>query len=97
MLELKPVFNKEGTVTAANASTINDGAAALVLMSKEKAVALGIKPLAKIIGYSDAANAPEWFTTAPAKAIPKAVAKSGLNLEQIDFFQNPTRPLLLCH
>jgi acetyl-CoA C-acetyltransferase len=87
MLELKPVFNKEGTVTAANASTINDGAAALVLMSKEKAVALGIKPLAKIIGYSDAANAPEWFTTAPAKAIPKAVAKSGLNLEQIDFFE----------
>jgi len=70
--ELKPVFSKEGTVTAANASTINDGAAALVLMSKEKAQELGVQPLARILGYADAEQAPEWFTTAPSKAIPKA-------------------------
>lgn len=84
---LRPVFNKEGTVTAANASTINDGAAALVLMSKAKAEALGLKPLAKIIGYGDAAQAPEWFTTAPSKAIPKAIEKAGLKLDDIDYFE----------
>ena len=85
--ELRPVFNKDGTVTAANASTINDGAAALVLMSREKAEELGLKPLAKIVGYGDAAMAPEWFTTAPSKAIPKALAKAGLTLEDIDYFE----------
>ena len=84
---LKPVFKKEGTVTAANASTINDGAAALVLVSKEKMDELGLKPLAKIRGYADAAQAPEWFTTSPAKAIPKALEKAGLKLEEIDFFE----------
>ncbi|MFW5705739.1 MAG: acetyl-CoA C-acyltransferase [Bacteroidota bacterium] len=84
---LKPVFTKDGTVTAANASTINDGAAALVLMSKDKAESLGLKPLAKIIGYADAAQAPEWFTTAPSKAIPKAIQKAGLKLDDIDFFE----------
>ena len=85
--QLSPVFQKEGTVTAANASTLNDGAAALVLMSKEKAEALGLKPLAKIISYADAEQAPEWFTTAPAKALPAAVAKAGLTMDQIDFFE----------
>jgi acetyl-CoA C-acetyltransferase len=85
--QLKPVFQKEGSVTAANASTLNDGAAALVLMSKEKMLELKLKPLAKIIGYADAEQAPEWFTTAPAKALPKAVAKAGLRMEQIDFFE----------
>ena len=85
--ELKPVFQKEGTVTAANASTLNDGAAALVLMSKEKAEALGLKPLAKIIGYADAEQAPEWFTTSPSKALPRAVEKAGLSLDKIDFFE----------
>jgi len=84
---LKPVFTKEGTVTAANASTINDGAAALVLMSKEKADALGIKPIAKIVSYADAEQAPEKFTTAPALAIPKALAKAGLKMEDISFFE----------
>ncbi|NCC73316.1 MAG: acetyl-CoA C-acyltransferase [Sphingobacteriia bacterium] len=84
---LSPVFNKDGTVTAANASTINDGAAALVLMSREKANALKIKPLVKIMGYGDAAREPEWFTTAPSLAIPKAVEKAGLNLTDIDFFE----------
>ncbi len=84
---LKPVFIKEGTVTAANASTMNDGASALVLMSKEKMEALVLKPLAKIIGYADAEQAPEWFTTSPSLAIPKAVAKAGLTLDQIDFFE----------
>ncbi len=84
---LKPVFTKDGTVTAANASTINDGAAALVLMSREKAESLGLKPLARIISYADAAQAPEWFTTAPAKAIPKAIEKAGLNLGDIDYFE----------
>ncbi|MCG9911549.1 MAG: acetyl-CoA C-acyltransferase [Flavobacteriales bacterium] len=85
--QLNPVFQKEGTVTAANASTLNDGAAALVLMSKAKAEALGLKPLARIISYADAEQAPEWFTTAPAKAIPSAVSKAGLTLDQIDFFE----------
>jgi len=84
---LRPVFDKNGTVTAANASTLNDGAAALVLMSREKAEALGIKPLAYIRGFADAQQAPEWFTTAPSKALPKAVAKAGLKMEQIDFFE----------
>lgn len=85
--ELKPVFQKEGSVTAANASTLNDGAAALVLMSKEKATALGLKPLAKIVSYADAAQAPEWFTTAPSKALPKAIEKAKLTLKDISFFE----------
>ena len=84
---LKPVFKKDGTVTAANASTLNDGAAALVLMSKEKAEELGIKPLAKILSYADAQQAPEWFTTAPAKAIPLALQRADLSLDQIDYFE----------
>jgi len=84
---LKPVFKKEGTVTAANSSTLNDGAAALVLMSKQKAGELNIKPLARIISYADAQQAPEWFTTAPAKAIPLALHKAGLSIDQVDFFE----------
>lgn len=84
---LRPVFQKDGTVTAANASTINDGAAAFVLASKEKTEELGLKPLAKIIGYADAAHEPEWFTTAPAKAIPKAIAKAGLKPRDIDYYE----------
>jgi acetyl-CoA C-acetyltransferase len=84
---LKPVFKKEGTVTAANASTLNDGAAALVLMSKEKADEMGIKPLARIISYADAQQAPEWFTTAPSKAIPLALHRAGLSSDQIDYFE----------
>jgi len=85
--ELKPAFIKDGTVTAANASTMNDGAAAVVLMSKEKADALGIKPLAIIRSYADAEQAPEWFTTTPAMAVPKAVAKAGLEMNQIDYVE----------
>ncbi len=85
--QLKPVFDKAGTVTAANASTLNDGAAALVLMSKEKAEKLGLKPLAKILGYADAEQAPEWFTTTPSKAIPAAVAKAGLKMSDIEYFE----------
>lgn len=85
--DLKSPFEKGGTVTAANASTINDGAAAVVLMSKEKADELGIKPLAKIIGYADAEQQPEWFTTTPSIAIPKAIKKAGLTIEQVDFFE----------
>ncbi len=84
---LKPVFQKDGTVTAANASTMNDGAAALVLMSKEKAESLGLKPLAKIKGYADAEQAPEWFTTTPSVAVPKAVEKAGLNMSDINYFE----------
>ena len=84
---LQPAFQKDGTVTAANASTMNDGAAALLLMSKEKAMALGLKPLAKIIGYADAEQAPEWFTTSPALALPKAVAKAGLTMNDIDYWE----------
>lgn len=84
---LRPVFKKDGTVTAANASTLNDGAAALVLMSKQKVEELGIKPLAKIIGYGDAQQAPEWFTTAPAKAIPRALAHAGVSADQVDFYE----------
>lgn len=85
--ELKPAFIKDGTVTAANASTMNDGAAALVLMSKEKAETLGIKPIAKIVSYADAEQAPEWFTTTPALALPKAVAKAGLQMTDLDFVE----------
>ncbi|WP_299549536.1 acetyl-CoA C-acyltransferase [Seonamhaeicola sp.] len=84
---LRPAFTKDGTVTAANASTINDGAAAMVLMSKEKAKALGLKPLATIKSYADAAHEPEWFTTAPAKALPKALDKAGITLDDVDFFE----------
>jgi acetyl-CoA C-acetyltransferase len=84
---LAPVFTKDGTVTAANASTINDGAAALVLMSEEKAQALGLKPLAYIKSYSDAAQEPKWFTTAPAKALPKALEKAGLSISDVDYFE----------
>jgi len=85
--ELKSAFVKDGSVTAANASTMNDGASALILMSKEKADALGIKPLAKIRGYADAEQAPEWFTTTPSIAVPKAVAKAGLKMEDIEYFE----------
>ncbi len=84
---LKPVFTKEGTVTAANASTLNDGASALVLMSKKKADELGIKPLAKIVSFADAAHAPEWFTTAPSLAVPKALAKANLKTSEVDFYE----------
>ncbi len=84
---LNPAFTKDGTVTAANASTINDGAAALVLMSEEKANALGIKPLAYIKSYADASHEPKWFTTAPAKALPKALDKAGLSVNDIDYFE----------
>jgi acetyl-CoA C-acetyltransferase len=84
---LRPAFTKEGTVTAANASTINDGAGAMVLMSKEKALELGLKPLATIKGYADAAHEPEWFTTAPAKALPKALAKAGVDINAVDYFE----------
>jgi acetyl-CoA C-acetyltransferase len=83
--ELKPAFEKGGTVTAANSSTMNDGAAALVLMSKEKADALGLKPIAKILSYADAEQAPEWFTTTPSLAVPKAVEKAGLKMEDVDY------------
>ncbi|CAN5406847.1 acetyl-CoA C-acyltransferase [soil metagenome] len=84
---LRPVFTKDGSVTAANASTLNDGAAAVVLMSKEKADEMGIKPLAKIRAYADAQQAPEWFTTAPSKAIPLALKKAGLTTKDVDFFE----------
>ncbi|HQY42526.1 MAG TPA: acetyl-CoA C-acyltransferase [Ferruginibacter sp.] len=84
---LKGAFQKEGTVTAANASTMNDGAAALVLMSKEKADELGLKPIAKIKSYADAEQAPEWFTTTPALAVPKAIAKAGLKMDDISFWE----------
>jgi len=84
---LKGAFVKDGTVTAANASTMNDGAAALVLMSKEKAAELGLKPVARIVSYADAEQAPEWFTTTPSLAVPKAVAKAGLKMEDISFWE----------
>lgn len=84
---LKAVFSKDGTVTAANASTINDGAAALVLMSAEKAKALGLKPLARVLSYADAEQAPEWFTTSPAIAVPRAVEKAGLKMSDIAYFE----------
>ena len=85
--ELKSAFQKEGSVTAANASTMNDGAAALVLMSKEKAEELGIKPIAKILAYADAEQAPEWFTTTPSIALPKAIKKAGLVMEDISYWE----------
>lgn len=84
---LNAVFTKEGTVTAANASTINDGAAAVILMSEEKANAMGLKPLAYIKSYADAAQEPKWFTTSPAKALPKALNKAGLTVADVDFFE----------
>ena len=84
---LRPVFDKEGTITAANASTLNDGASALVLMSADKAAALNITPIAKIRSYADAAQEPEWFTTAPSKALPIAIAKAGLTSNDIDYYE----------
>jgi len=84
---LRPAFTKEGTVTAANASTINDGAAAVVVMSEEKAKTLGLTPLATIEGYADAAQEPQWFTTAPAKALPKALAKANVSLDEVELFE----------
>ena len=84
---LKPAFGKEGTVTAANASTLNDGAAAVLLMSREKAEELGVKPLAKIRGFADAEQAPEWFTTTPSLAIPKALKNAGVDASEVDFYE----------
>ena len=85
--QLRAVFTKDGTVTAANASTINDGAAALVLMSAKKAAELKLDPIAKIVSYADAAHEPKWFTTAPAKALPKALAKANIALKDVDYFE----------
>ena len=85
--ELRPAFTKDGTATAANSSTINDGAGAMVLMSREKAIELGLKPLATIRGYADAAHEPEWFTTAPAKALPKALERAGISINDVDYFE----------
>ncbi len=85
--QLRPAFTKEGTVTAANASTMNDGAAALILVSGEKMRELGLTPLARIVGYADAEQAPEWFTTTPAIALPKAVEKAGLKMSDLDFVE----------
>ncbi|MBP6324224.1 MAG: acetyl-CoA C-acyltransferase [Chitinophagales bacterium] len=84
---LKPAFEKEGTITAINASKINDGASAMVLMSGEKIKELGVKPLAKIVSFADASQDPEWFTTTPSKAIPKALKKANINIEDVDFFE----------
>ena len=84
---LKPVFKKDGTITAANASTLNDGAAALVLMSAYKANELGIKPIARILGFADAQQAPEWFTTTPSKAIPLALKKASIDINDVDYFE----------
>lgn len=84
---LKPAFQKDGTVTAANASKLNDGGAALILMSKEKADAIGLKPIAKIRGFADAQQAPEWFTTTPSKALPLAAKRAGITLENVDYFE----------
>jgi acetyl-CoA C-acetyltransferase len=84
---LKPVFKKDGSVTAANASTLNDGAAAIILMSKEKADELGLRPIARILGYGDAQQAPEWFTTAPAKAIPRALKHAGVDAGHVDYYE----------
>ena len=86
-LNLRAAFTKDGTVTAANASTINDGGAALVLMSAEKAAELNITPLAKIKSYADAAHEPKWFTTAPSKALPKALAKANISIDDVDYFE----------
>ena len=85
--QLRAVFEKDGTITAANASTLNDGASALVLMSADKANELGITPLARIVSYADASQEPEWFTTAPAKAVPLAISKAGLNISDVDYFE----------
>ena len=85
--KLRPAFTKDGTVTAANASTINDGAAAVIVMSEEKAKVLGLTPLATIEGYADAAQEPQWFTTAPAKALPKALAKAAVSLDEVALFE----------
>jgi acetyl-CoA C-acetyltransferase len=85
--ELRPAFSKDGTVTAANASTMNDGAAALVLVSKEKLDELGLIPVAKIVSYADAEQEPKWFTTTPSIAVPKAIERAGLRMEDIDFFE----------
>jgi acetyl-CoA C-acetyltransferase len=85
--DLKPAFQKDGTVTAANASSMNDGAAALVLMSSDKANELGLKPIARILSWADAEQAPEWFTTSPSIAVPKAVQKAGLKMENIDYWE----------
>jgi acetyl-CoA C-acetyltransferase len=85
--KLRPAFNKDGTATAANASTLNDGASALVIMSKEKAEALGVTPIAKVVSFADAAHEPKWFTTAPGKAAPKALEMAGLKTEDIDYFE----------
>ena len=84
---LRPAFSKDGTVTAANASTLNDGAAALVVMSERKAKSLGLTPLAEVVSYADAGQEPKWFTTAPAKALPKALEKANLEIDQIDLFE----------
>ena len=84
---LRPVFKKDGTITAANASNINDGACALVIMSAERASEMQLNPLAKIKGYADAAHEPKWFTTAPAKALPKALRKAGIDINQVDYFE----------
>ncbi len=84
---LRPAFSKDGTVTAANASTINDGAAAMILMSEAKAKELGLTPLAYIKSYADAAQEPKWFTTAPSKALPKALAKAGITKDDVDYFE----------
>lgn len=84
---LRPAFDKEGTITAANASTLNDGASAVILASKEAVEKYGLKPIAKIVSYADAAHAPEWFTTAPSLAIPKALDKAGLTTADVDFWE----------
>jgi acetyl-CoA C-acetyltransferase len=84
---LKPAFDKEGTITAANASTLNDGASALVLASKEAVEKYGLKPIAKIVSYADAAQAPEWFTTSPALAVPKALEKAGMQTSDVDYWE----------
>ena len=85
--QLRAVFEKDGTITAANASTLNDGASALILMSADKANELGITPIARIVSYADASQEPEWFTTAPAKAVPLAISKAGLNISDVDYFE----------
>lgn len=84
---LRPAFLKEGTVTAANASTLNDGAAAVILMSEEKTKELGLTPLASVLAYGDAAHEPEWFTTSPAKALPRALSKAGISIDEVDYFE----------
>src|SRR5699024_11804479 len=84
---LRPVFNKEGTVTAANASSINDGAAAVLLMSADKAKELNLEPIARVVSQASAAKQPEWFTTAPADAMPKAMERAGRNKDEIDLFE----------